>query len=123
MLSSVFVMIKAAKSVVHDITAQKNRIDKFLQSSGFRFTAFLSDAFGASGRNIIRHLIEYGSIDREALDKCVKTKARNRIDEILIALNGSLSVHQRRFLNMVFLHLEELEAHKHTILLLLFFCP
>lgn len=44
------------KSVVHDITAQKNRIDKFLQSSGFRFTAFLSDTFGASGRNIIRHL-------------------------------------------------------------------
>lgn len=39
------------KSIVHDITAQKNRIDKFLQSSGFRFTAFLSDSFGASGRN------------------------------------------------------------------------
>ena len=56
------------KSVVHDITAQKNRIDKFLQSSGFRFTAFLSDTFGASGRNIVRHLIEHGSIDREALD-------------------------------------------------------
>ena len=37
------------KSIVCDITAQKNRIDKFLQSSGFRFTAFLSDAFGASG--------------------------------------------------------------------------
>ena len=54
------------KSVVHDITAQKNRIDNFLQSSGFR-----SDTFGASGRNIIRHLIEYGSIDREALDRCL----------------------------------------------------
>lgn len=103
------------KSVVHDITAQKNRIDKFLQSSGFRFTAFLSDTFGASGRNIVRHLIEHGSIDREALDKCLKTKTRNRIDEILVALNGSLSEHQRRFLNMVFRHLEDLEAHKHTV--------
>ena len=46
---------------------------------------------------------------------CLKTKTRNRIDEILVALNGSLSVHQRRFLNMVFMHLEDLEAHKHTI--------
>ena len=71
------------KSIVHDITAQKNRIDKFLQSSGFRFTAFLSDAFGASARNIIRHLIQYGSIDRVALDKCLKTKTHNCIDEIL----------------------------------------
>lgn len=103
------------KSIVHDITAQKNRIDKFLQSSGFRFTAFLSDAFGASGRNIIRHLIQNGSIDRDALDKCLKTQTRKRIDQILVALNGSLSLHQRSFLAMAFGHLEILETHRKAI--------
>ena len=103
------------KSIVRDITAQKNRIDKFLQSSGFRFTAFLSDAFGASGRNIFRHLMEYGNISREALDRCLKTQTRKRIDEILIALNGSLSEHQRGFLRMIFGHLEALEQHRHTV--------
>jgi len=103
------------KNIVHDITAQKNRIDKFLQSSGFRFTAFLSDAFGASGRNIIRYLIQHGSMDRVALDSCLKTKTRNRIDEILIALNGTLSPHQRGFLSMAFSHLESLETHKSVI--------
>lgn len=103
------------KSIVHDITAQKNRIDKFLQSSGFRFTAFLSDAFGASGRNIIRHLIRNGSIDRAALDKCLKTQTRKRINQILVALNGSLSIHQRNFLAMAFSHLETLEAHRKAI--------
>lgn len=103
------------KSIVHDITAQKNRIDKFLQSSGFRFTAFLSDAFGASGRNIIRYLIQNGSIDRAALDKCLKTQTRKRIDQILIALNGTLSVHQRSSFAMAFGHLESLEAHKKAV--------
>ena len=103
------------KSIVHDITAQKNRIDKFLQSSGFRFTAFLSDAFGASGRNIIRHLIQNGSIDKAALDKCLKTQTRKRIDQILVALNGNLSIHQRGFLAMTFGHLETLEAHRKAI--------
>lgn len=103
------------KSIVHDITAQKNRIDKFLQSSGFRFTAFLSDAFGASGRNIIRHLIQNGSIDRDALDKCLKTQTRKRIDQILVALNGNLSTHQRGFLAMSFGHLETLETHRKAI--------
>lgn len=103
------------KSIVHDITAQKNRIDKFLQSSGFRFTAFLSDAFGASGRNIIRHLIQHGSIDRDALDKCLKTQTRNRIDQILVALNGNLSAHQCKFLAMTFGHLEQLEAHRKAV--------
>ena len=103
------------KSIVHDITAQKNRIDKFLQSSGFRFAAFLSDAFGASGRNIIRNLIQNGSIDRAALDKCLKTQTRKRIDQILIALNGNLSIHQRSFLAMTFGHLESLEAHRKAV--------
>ena len=99
------------KSIVHDITSQKNRVDKFLQSSGFRFAAFLSDTFGASGRNISKYLIEHGCIDREALDKCLKTKSRNRIDEILISLNGCLSEHPCSFFQMIFGHLLELEEH------------
>lgn len=103
------------KSIVHDITAQKNRIDKFLQSSGFRFAAFLSDTFGASGRNIINYLIEHGSMSREGLDKCLKAKTRNRIDEILVALNGTLSRHQRDFLRIMLDHLRELEAHKRLV--------
>lgn len=103
------------KSIVHDITAQKNRIDKFLQSSGFRFAAFLSDTFGASGRNIMNHLIEHGSMTREGLDKCLKTQTRNRIDEILVELNETLSRHQQDFLRIILDHLGELEAHKRLV--------
>ena len=76
------------KSVIRDITSQKNRVEKFLQSSGFRLSSFISDIFGASGRNIIRHLTEHGQIDRPALDSCLKTTTRNRIDEILMSVNG-----------------------------------
>ena len=36
------------KSIVHDVTAQKNRIEKLLQSTGFRLSVFLSDTFGVS---------------------------------------------------------------------------
>ena len=52
------------------------------KGSGFRLSSFISDIFGASGKNIILHLIEHGQIDRTALDSCLKTKTRNRIDEI-----------------------------------------
>lgn len=62
------------KSIIRDITSQKNRIDKLLQSSGFRLAAFMSDVLGKSGRNIIRHLFTHGSITKEDLDKCLKTK-------------------------------------------------
>lgn len=103
------------KSIVRDITSQKNRIDKLLQSSGFRLSAFISDVFGASGRNIIRHLFTHGSITKEELDKCLRTKTRAKIDQILTAVNGSLSKHQQDFLRLMFEHLEQIEAHKKVI--------
>lgn len=76
-------------------TCQKNRIEKFLQSSGFRLPSLVSDIFGDPGRNIIRYLIEHGQINRNALDSCLKTQTRKRIDEILISVNRTLSDHQK----------------------------
>ncbi len=34
------------KSIIRDITSQKNRVEKFLQSSGFRLSTFISEIFG-----------------------------------------------------------------------------
>ena len=99
------------KSVIRDITSQKNRIENFLQSSGFRLSSFISDIFGASGRNIILHLIEHGRIDRASLDSCLKTKTRNRIDEILMSVNGTLSEHQKSFLKILMSHYDSLKEH------------
>ena len=99
------------KSVIRDITSQKNRVEKFLQSSGFRLSSFISDIFGASGRNIIRHPTEHGQIDRSALDSCLKTKTRNRIDEILMSVNGTLSEHQKAFLKILMDHYHSLKEH------------
>ena len=103
------------KSVVRDVSAQKNRIEKFLQSSGFRLSSFISDIFGASGRNIMNHLTIHGSIDLAALDACLKTKTRKKIDTIMIAVNGTLSPHQQNVLRMMLAHLELLENHRKEV--------
>ena len=103
------------KNIVHDITTQKNRIDKFLQGAGFRLSAFISDIFGASGRNIMRHLCEYGSVDMAALDKCLRTKTRLKMKDILVSANGTLSAHQCACLRVMLDHLEQIECHKKTV--------
>ena len=99
------------KSVIRNITSQKNRIEKFLQSSGFRLSSFISEIFGASGRNIILHLMEHGQIDKATLDSCLKTKTRNRIGEILMSVNGTLSEHQKTFLKILMTHYNSLKEH------------
>jgi len=100
------------KSIVHDVTAQKNRIEKFLQSAGFRLSVFLSDVFGVSGRNVMRHLIAHGSIDRDDMERCLKKQARHKLNDILTSVNGTMSAHQRQFLSTMLEHLEWLETHQ-----------
>ena len=99
------------KNVIRDITSQKNRVEKFLQNSGFRLSSCISNIFGASGRNIILHLMEHGQIDRAPLDSCLKTKTRNRIDEIFMSVNGTLSEHQKSFLKILMKHYDSLKEH------------
>ena len=99
------------KSIIRDITSQKNRIEKFLQSSGFRLSSFISDILGTSGRNIILHLMEHGQIDKISLDSYLKIKTRKRIDEILMSVNGALSEHQKSFLKILMCHYDSMKEH------------
>jgi transposase len=103
------------KNIVRDVTAQKNRIEKFLQSTGFRLSVFLSDTFGASGRNVMRHLIARGSINLEDLDRCLKGQTRRNINNILVSVNGTMSMHQQQFLAISLDHLEVLETHLNQV--------
>lgn len=99
------------KALIRDITSQKNRIEKLLQSNGFRLSSFLSDIFGGSGLAIMHQLVQVGSISSQSLDQCLKARARQKASEILSSLNGTLSVPQRKLLKMQLAHLADLQAN------------
>ena len=99
------------KAIIRDITSQKNRIEKLLQSNGFRLSSFLSDIFGSSGVAVMERLVQVGSISAESLDQCLKGRARQKAGEILSSLNGILSIPQRKLLKMQLAHLEDLQAN------------
>lgn len=97
------------KALIRDITSQKNRIEKLLQSNGFRLSSFLSDIFGSSGSALMHQLVQVGFITKQSLDMCLKAKARQKASEILSSLNGTLSVPQRKLLKMQLAHLADLQ--------------
>ena len=99
------------KALIRDITSQKNRIEKLLQSNGFRLSSFLSDIFGSSGLAIMHQLVQVGSISSQSLNVCLKGRARQKATDILSSLNGTLSVPQRKLLRMQLAHLEDLQAN------------
>jgi len=97
------------KALIRDITSQKNRIEKLLQSSGFRLSSFLSDIFGSSGLAIMQQLVQVGCICEQSLEICLKGQARRKAAEILSSLNGTLSLPQRQLLKMQLAHLKDLQ--------------
>lgn len=99
------------KALIRDITSQKNRIEKLLQSNGFRLSSFLSDIFGSSGLATMHQLVQIGFISSQSLDVCLKGRARQKATEILSSLNGTLSIPQRKLLKMQLEHLEDLRAN------------
>lgn len=99
------------KSLVRDITSQKNRIEKLLQTNGFRLSSFLSNIFGSSGMAILQQLVKVGYITNESIDEALKAKARLRAKDILSNLNDILSVPQRKLLKLQLEHLADLKAN------------
>ncbi len=103
------------KSMVEEISSQKNRIEKHLQSCGFKLSTFLTDIFGVSGRGIIDHLAKYGHISPEEVDPLIKKSARAKLNEIKLAVNGNMDSLQRDFLKMLLKHLDDSCEHLQTI--------
>lgn len=103
------------KSIVEEISSQKNRIEKHLQSCGFKLSTFLTDIFGVSGRAIIDHLARFGSISPEEVDPLVKKRARTKLNDIKQAVNGNMDTLQRDFLKMLLKHLDDSCEHLQVI--------
>jgi transposase len=95
------------KTLVSDVSAQKNRVEKFLQSCGFKLSTFLADVFCVSGRSIIDHLAKHGRISEQDVLLYVKGRAKIKSADIRISVNGTMTKHQREFLTLLLKHLDE----------------
>lgn len=103
------------KNITGEVGAHKNRIEKYLQSCGFKLSTFLSDIFGVSGRAIIDHLANHGQISPSTVQLYVKGRAKAKIDDIKIAVNGKMNKHQMDFLHMLITNLDDSEKHLNSV--------
>lgn len=99
------------KSIVEEVGDQKNRIEKHLQSCGFKLSSFLTDIFGVSGRAIINHLSRQGRISALEVEGYVQKRARTKLSEIKQAVNGQMDQLQIEFLQLLLKRLDESCQH------------
>ena len=104
-------MTRYRKNIVQDISTQKNRVEKSLQQAGFKLSTFLSDVFGVSGRNLIRVLMDKGCLSAQDVESETRRISAAKKADIIRAISGKLTLHERHFLKLQLSLLDELSAH------------
>jgi transposase len=86
------------KSEVQEKTRLLNRIEKFLQSHGFKLSSVFSSISGVSSRSILEILSQKGTITISEIKAVVSKRVKSSTDEIEAAVCGELELSERKLL-------------------------
>lgn len=102
-------LCRLRKKRVSGLTAEKNRIQKYLEAGNVKLGTVISDVFGVSGRNLLQRLVDQGYVDANDIDECVKGSIRNKKRQVADSLFGTITPHQIRLIKDCWEHIEYLE--------------
>lgn len=96
------------KRLIQDRTRESHRVDKVLEDAAIKLGSVASETLGASGRAMIEALIS-GERDPEVLAQLAKGTLRNKIPELVRALEGRFTDHHRLLLGLHLNHIDHLD--------------
>ena len=111
-------LTRRRKKIQGNLTAEKNRIQKILETANVKIGNIVSDVFGVSGQAMVSVLLQDEEITAEQIADLSKRRLRQRIPELTEALKGHrMNDHHRWLLQQSVEHavlldrqLEELET-------------
>jgi transposase len=96
------------KRLIQDRTREANRVGKVLEDAVIKLGSVASDILGVSGRAMIEALIA-GERDPERLAQLAKGQLRNKIPDLVKALDGRFDEHHAVLLRMHLDHVDYLD--------------
>lgn len=102
-------LCRLRKKRIGNLTAEKNRIQKYLEIANVKLGTVATDIFGVSGRNLLKKLIEKGYVDEDEVNESVKGRLRNKKEQISDSLFGTITPHQMDLIRDCWEHIEYLE--------------
>jgi len=97
------------KKLIHQRTAEQNRIHKILQDANVKLTSVLSNVFGLSGRRILEAIINGEKIEMKNLRDMVHGRTKASLADIASAINGRIRRHHRDMIRYHWEHMTYLE--------------
>ena len=101
-------LTRTRASLLQDKSRVANRLQKILEDANIKLASVASDPLGASGRDIIRALIE-DKLPPEAMAQLARHRLRAKIPQLTQALRGRVDEHHRFMLKLLMGQIEYLE--------------
>lgn len=103
-------LTRLRKKRIGSLTAEKNRIQKLLESSNIKLGTVISDVFGVSGRNLLARLVEQGYIDPDDIEQRIHRSVKPKLPRLAESLFGTLTEHQIMLIRNCWKQIIDLEA-------------
>jgi transposase len=103
-------------SFVQEKSRYLNRLEKLLQSHGFKLSSVLSNILGLSGRNLLNTLVSKGCITPGDVSAAVGNRIKKPKDEIESAVCGRLNKSECNLLGYLLKKLDECQKDIESIL-------
>jgi transposase len=87
------------QSMIKTATQQKNRIHGVLETGNIKLGSVATDIFGASGTDMLHALVD-GKLDPAAMALFARRKLKEKIPQLMLALDGTMTDHHRNLLRM-----------------------
>ena len=93
-----------------------NRLEKFLQTHGFKLSSVLSDITSVSGINILTLLSKRGSLSVVDIKNEISSNTKRSAEEISLAVSGRLTACEQLLLSDFLSQLHDIDKHINDIL-------
>lgn len=107
---------RSYKNYISEKSRCLNRLEKFLQTHGFKLSSVLSDINSVSGIRLLTLLAEKGSLSVEDVKNAVSSNTKHSALEIQLAVCGSLNAAERFLLSDFLDQLSSIQNHLDRIL-------
>lgn len=104
------------KNAVSDKTRCLNRLEKFLQTHGFKLSSVLSDINSVSGMNILNSLAQKGCLTVEETSSALRGKHKYTAEDIQKAICGTLNTNECFLLQDFIDEVKHIQEHINKIL-------
>jgi transposase len=98
-------LVRYRRSIIEERARQHNRIQKVLEGANIKLGSVVSDVMGVSARDMLRAIAE-GEDYPEKLSNLARRTMKKKKDELVLALQGYISQHQRLMIKTILTHID-----------------